>query len=126
MIYQSDQEIFAAQEDHLSGLPLELFEQVRLLFDLIQEEEDPLQSEIFKRFESFLYEVKLIFNFRWKDWEEGRKIIHDAHADLSCCSLLDLSMYLTLIFRLEHLEPGTISEAYRNGVLRKIVYSLAG
>jgi hypothetical protein len=126
MIYQSDQEIFAAQEDHLSGLPLELFEQVRLLFDLIKDEKEPVQSEIFKRFESFLYEVKLIFNFRWKEWEEGNRIIHDANADLSCCSLLDLSMYLTLIFRLEHQQPGTISTAYNNGVLRKIVYALAG
>lgn len=124
MMYQSDREIFAAQEDHLSGLPLELFDQVRLLFDLVQKEEDPVHSEIFQSFESFLYEVKLVFNFRWKDWEEGKRILIETDPDLSCCSLLDLSMYLTLIFRKEHLQPGTVSAALKSGILRKIIYAL--
>jgi hypothetical protein len=52
------------------------------------------------------------------------KALHNPNADFSVCSLLQLSMYLTLIFRSDRFSDGTIQQCLGNGVPDKIMTKL--
>jgi hypothetical protein len=80
-----------------------------------------MQSDSFEAFHQKLYEQKNIFAFNWQKWTEGMKVLQDPATDFSQCSLLQLSMYLTLIFRTDCFADGTIQQCFNNGVLDKLI-----
>ncbi len=77
-------------------------------------------GDVYDRLHKSLYNAKLIFAFRWVDWYDGMHIINNLNYDYSASTLLDLSMYLTALFRSERFNEGTIEEYFENGVLDKI------
>jgi hypothetical protein len=83
-----------------------------------------LQSDSFDAFHQKLYEQQIIFSFKWQKWTEGITILQDPTADFSYCSLLQLSMYITLIFRSDRFSDGTIQQCLVNGVLDKLICRL--
>jgi hypothetical protein len=82
---------------------LDLIEQYKLI------KEEGIQSDSFEAFHNKLYEQQIIFSFRWQKWQEGQKILQDTNIDFSQCSLLQLSMYITVIFRADRFIEATIS-----------------
>jgi hypothetical protein len=80
-----------------------------------------MQSDSFKAFHQKLYEQQIIFSFKWQKWAAGQKTFQDLNVDFSSCSLLQLSMYLTLIFRADRFSGGTIQQCLDNGVLDKLM-----
>ena len=81
-------------------------------------------TDTFEKLHETLYELKLIFNFKWMAWNSGWKNINDTNFDYSNSSLLDLSMYLTAIFRQDRFCDGTIEGNFKNGTLDKIFNKL--
>jgi hypothetical protein len=120
--------IFAKQEAYLNSIPMESFRSIVQLFDTIEKEmlEKELEDcKAFQQLHKLLYELKLIFDFKWMTWHHGWENLNDTSFDFSNCSLLDLSMYLTAIFRSDRFNDGVIEEHFRNGVLKKIVNRLS-
>lgn len=119
--------VFNEQEKYLATIPKEHFHKLVQLFDTLKEQgygEKFMSSETFQELHRMLYDLKLIFSFRWMAWHEGWKNINDTNFDYSGCSLLDTSMYLTAIFRADRFSDGTIEQNFKNGTLDKIFNTL--
>lgn len=119
--------IFNEQEHYLDTISKEDFHKLGLLFNRLKEQgydEDFMFNKTFQELHENLYDMKLIFNFKWMVWHKGWENINDTNFDYSHCSLLELSMYLTSIFRADRFNDGTIEANYRNGTLDKIFNAL--
>lgn len=68
-----------------------------------------------------LYDLKIIFNFPWMDWEEGRKMYNDPHFDFGSLAPLEASMMLTAICRSDRFSDGELLMAFLNGKVQKLV-----
>jgi hypothetical protein len=79
-----------------------------------------MSSETFQELGKTIYDLKLIFNFKWMAWHSEWKNINDTSFDYSHSSLLDISMYLTAIFRADRFSDGTIEQNFKNETLDKI------
>lgn len=122
--FNSNDPVFNDQENYLKSIPKHEFQKLVGLFDNLKsqgESDKFMSSETFQEFHKMLYDMKLIFDFKWMAWHEGWKNINDTNYDFSGCSLLDTSMYLTAIFRAERFSDGTIEQNFRNNTLDKII-----
>jgi len=119
--------VFNEQEKYLKTIPKEDLKKLIGLFDNLKAKDDSdkfMSSETFQEFHKMLYDMKLIFDFKWMAWHEGWKNIKDTNYDFLDCSILDTSMYLTAIFRADRFSDGTIEQNFRNATLDKIFDSL--
>lgn len=119
--------VFKEQEQYLNTISKDDFQKLILLFDKLKEQgydDDFMLNKVFQELHEKLYAMKLVFNFKWMVWYKGWKNINDTNFDYSHCSLLDLSMYLTAIFRADRFNDGTIETNFRNGTLDKIFNAL--
>jgi hypothetical protein len=118
--------IFKAQEKHLQSIPKEQLQKFRQLLDTVtndissEHNDEPAVYAI----QNMVYELKLIFDFNWVAWKKGRKNLNDLDFEYSDCSLLELSMYLTVIFRADRFMEGTVDRYFANGILPKILKAL--
>ncbi len=119
--------VFNEQEKYLKTIPKEDIQKLARLFNNLkgQSNEDKfMSSETFQELHKMLYDLKVIFSFDWMAWHAGWKNINDMTFDYSDCSLLDISMYLTAIFRADRFSDGTIEQNFTNGTLDKIFNTL--
>jgi hypothetical protein len=114
--------VLQRQEGYLETIATEEWVDLVELYKEVQRE--GLQSDSFHAFHQKLYEQKIIFAFKWQKWTEGMKALQDSNVDLSNSSLLQLSMYLTLIFRADRFNNGITQQCLRNGVLDKLIKRL--
>jgi nuclear transport factor 2 (NTF2) superfamily protein len=115
--------VFEEQEQYLNTIPKKDFQKLGQLLDTLKEQsygDNLMSSDTFHELHKMLYDLKLIFNFKWMAWHKGWKNINDTSFDYSNCSLLDLSMYLTAIFRADRFSDGTIEQNFKSGTLDKI------
>jgi hypothetical protein len=94
-----------------------------LLYDQLKEngyETGFMSIETFTELHHLIYELKLIFNFNWMAWHNGWENINNTNFDYSKSSLLELSMYLTAIFRADRFSDRTIEMNFTNGTLDKM------
>lgn len=113
------------QEKYLSSIPHADLQALVELFDQAKEQGKVFtESEEFHRLHKLLYDMQIIFNFDWMEWQKGQQEIKDSISDLSTCSILEFSMYLTAIFRAERFHEGSIEANYRNGTLNKLFNGL--
>lgn len=119
--------VFNEQENYLNTIPETDFQKLISLFDNLKKQgydDKFMSSETFQELHQMLYDLKLIFDFKWMAWHEGWKNINDTTFDYSDCSLLDTSMYLTAIFREDRFSDGTIEQNFKNGTLDKVFKTL--
>lgn len=115
--------VFEKQRQYIRSISKEEIQTLVQLFDSLKEEanqDEFYNKESFEQLHKKLYDLKLIFDFRWMAWHEGWKNINHSNFDFSNCSLLDISMYLTAIFREDGFSEGTIKKYFKNGTLDKI------
>src|SRR4051794_23444782 len=120
---------FTEQEQHLNSIPKEDLLKLVKLFDTMKRYDggdEFTNSDAFHQLHKMLYNLMLIFDFDWMAWRRGWTNIKDVDFDYSCCSLLDISMYLTAIFRADRFSEGAIEHNIRNGTLDKIFNRLRG
>lgn len=118
---------FKEQEQYLTTISKADLHNLVQLFDSIKQQgygDDFMSGGSFCVLHEMLYNLKLIFNFDWMAWHEGWKNINDTDFDFSNCSLLDLSMYFTAIFRADRFSDGTIEQNFRNGTIDRILNRL--
>jgi hypothetical protein len=122
--YQTDQfdsndPVLKRQEEYLETIATEEWVDLVDLYEEIKK--GGVQSDCFEAFHYKLYEQKIIFSFYWQKWAEGERALQDLNSEFSTCSLLQLPMYLTLIFRSDRFSNGTIQQCLQNGVLDKLM-----
>jgi hypothetical protein len=110
------------QREYLKTVPKENWVKLLELFRMAEQETGRSLStnRSLSDLHHMLYEKKLIFDFRWMVWKEGWKNLDSENFDFKSCTALDLSMYLTAIFRGERFTDGTIEHYFRNGKLTRI------
>lgn len=119
--------VFKKQEQYLNSMPKKDFQKLIQLFDILKQKgygDKFMSSTIFHELHEMLYDLKLIFDFKWMAWHEGWKNINDTNFDYTGISLLDISMYLTAIFRSDRFSDVTIKQNFKNGTLDKIFNAL--
>lgn len=119
--------VFAEQERHLNSIPEAEWQRLYQLYKAIPRSgngSEFMDSEPFRDLHTSLYDLKLIFDFDWTGWETGWKNINDKTFDFAGCSLLELSMYLTAIFRADRFCDGEIECRFKDGTLGKIFNAL--
>lgn len=107
--------IFEKQKLYLNTLSYQNFSIFLQLYDKLKAigyDTDFTHTETFLDLHENVYDLKLIFNFNWMAWHSGWKIINDINYDYSNSSLINLSMYITAIFRADRFSDGTIKENF--------------
>ena len=115
------------QEIYLNTIVGESLNKLLLLYNSVRTDADasqPFRSNSFTEFHKNLYELKMIFDYPWMKWRKGWKNIQNKDYDYSGCSLLELSMYLTAIFRSDRFNEGEIELNLENGTIDKIMQSI--
>jgi hypothetical protein len=118
-----DDPLFVGQSQRLEDIPKPAMAELVSLFESIKpvsEGQSIMGQEAFRALHKRLYGLNIVFNFDWMDWKKGQRAAWNPETDYSNASLLELSMYLTVIFRSDRFNEGTIDECYRNGTLKKI------
>ena len=117
---ESDSEL-TEQEKILSKIKGDQFQELLQLFELGKHDRN---SEAFLDFIQKLYDLNLVFVFKWMTWYEGHKLLKDANTDYSQLSLLQLSMLLTVIVRSDRFDEYSLKYYLENGNLEKIIKKL--
>lgn len=86
---------------------------------------DDMLSKSFQNFHEKLYELGIIFSFKWMRWYEGDALLKDPHTDYSKLSLLQISMLLTAIFRSDRFDDVSIKQYTENGIIKKMIEQVA-
>lgn len=115
---------FKEQEQKLRVLPQNVFQEMAELFDAIDPMKRLREDEAFEQLHERLYQHKIIFNYNWMSWQEGQIALDKGNVDFPNCTLLKLTMYLTVIFRGDRFSDGTILKFYQNGTLQRIIHAL--
>lgn len=120
--------VFELQQERLSTLTAGDLKKLAALYHQAKEGLDGkgfiYGNEVFGDFHKLLYELKLIFDFRWMSWHKGWNNINNQDFDYSNCTFLELSMYLTAIFRCDRFSDGTIEANMENGTIGKLMARL--
>ena len=117
--------IFEKQKDYLATLKKSDFKRLFKHYDDLKKEGfkgyDLMKSENFQKFYDEICKLELIFPFEWMSWTKGTINLKNKDYDFKDCSLLELSMYITYIFRADKFTPGTKEEMFRNDTFDKII-----
>ena len=116
--------VFAKQEAVLKSISKEQYAELIKLYKKIKKSDDT-QSEAFQAFHKKLYELGIIFDFKWMRWHEGPALLKDPQTDYSKLSLLQISMLLTSIFRSDRFDDVSIKQYTGNGLIKKLVEQIA-
>jgi hypothetical protein len=115
------------QDLHLRQITTTEWQELFRLFDLVDitgaDAACGTPSSVFA-FEQQLYDMGIIFSFPWMDWEEGKIKLCNPGFDLSSCSLLETSMFLTVTFRSERFCDGHILCEWKAGKIPALVAGL--
>ncbi len=125
--FNASDPVFDKQEEYLRSISTEDLNKLVQLFYTLKSEDSRINvknSDVFKKLHSMVYNLKLIFSFDWMAWHKGWKNINDTTFDYSKSSLLELSMYLTAIFRNDRFTDISIEYYFKNGTLEKIFNNL--
>jgi len=112
--------IFEKQEALLKSITKDQYAELVSLYKEIKKS-DGTQSKAFQTFHEKLYELKIIFDFKWMKWYEGLAILTDVNTDYSKLSLLQISMLLTAIFRSDRFDDVSIKQNLDNGIIKKLI-----
>lgn len=113
---------FIRQKEHLNRIPKDEYLELLNLYYSIPT--DGQHSAQFSAFHKKLYDLQIIFSFDWPNWNAGQNAIVTGDFNYSNLSLLEVSKFLTLIFRADRFNDGMIDEAFKNGNLAKLMHAL--
>ena len=80
--------------------------------------------EIVNRFHEYVYEIGLVVDFDWPNWDEGKRILSGEVQELSKHSNITLCKLLTVIVRAERFVEGKLIANFENGTILNILRAL--
>lgn len=110
--------------NQLSSLLQELDNAVNELNDNNRKYENPLIDSILSRIMEQVYNMKIVYSFRWQDWDEGSWLASFPDFDFSLLSPLELSKLTTAIARKDRFDPYYWTDSFADGMMQKILAAL--
>jgi hypothetical protein len=83
-----------------------------------------LNSDLVDRFLKMVYEMGLIVDFPWMQWEEGIDLVQNKETVYQNFQPLMLVKLLTIIVRADRFYDGTLVEAFESGKILQILQGL--
>lgn len=114
--------IFQQQKQNLDSITKNDTEELTSLYHDAFDQQTSLEA--FYKFFQKVNDLGLIFSFNWPGWFEGHQHLKKIDIDYHSLSRLQVSMYLTTIFRSDRFDEGTVEHFHRNGVLQKLLSRL--
>ena len=110
--------------NQLSSLLQELENAVNELNDSNRKYENPLIHSILSRIMEQVYNMKIVYSFRWQDWDEGRWLASFPDFNFCLLSPLELSKFTTAIARKDRFDPYYWTDSFADGMMQKILAAL--
>jgi hypothetical protein len=80
--------------------------------------------EIVNRFHEYVYEIGLVVDFDWPNWDEGKQILSEEITDLSEYSAVTICKLLTCIVRSDRFVEGNLIAYFEDGTILTILRAL--
>lgn len=110
--------IIVKQKKHLGKIDKQEYHKLIELYNNAKAEWK--KGEAFTHFYDLLSDLKIIFPFNWTSWTEGKRKLLNPITDFSKCSLIELSMFVTTIFRSDRFDDVSLDQYFENGVMENI------
>ena len=81
-------------------------------------------SPIVSTFSQIVYDIPIIIEFRWGEWDEGRKIAGDKNFDFDATDLLVKCKLITAIVRNDRFCEGALVAAFKSGLILRLLKSI--
>ena len=81
-------------------------------------------TEITTRTVKVIYDLKLVLNFDWSKWEEGKTILQNKQPDFNKLDSVTLCKLLTTIIRADRFNDGILVSNFEDGNILKIIKAL--
>lgn len=94
------------------------------LFDLIPKLSGNRPTEHEVDFIQCIYDLNIVINFDWMNWNEGKAIFDSPDFDISKCSVVDLCKFMTVFTRNDRFSQGFLTSEIENGKVLKVIKRL--
>lgn len=81
-------------------------------------------SDITQSFVKTAYELKLVLNFDWGEWPEGKAILQNKSQDFDSLDLVTLCKLITTIIRADRFNDGYLISRFENGTVLNIIKAI--
>lgn len=113
-------EYFASREEDILNYSSIHFDSLFTLIDKIKENKK-ISEKLIEDFLSKVYENKILVNFNWEEWQEGKEIIENEDFDYNTLDLLGICKLLTGIIQSESFIDGGLKNYFEDGTILKVL-----
>lgn len=113
-------ECFANREEDILNYSSAHFDSLFTLIDKIKENKK-ISEKLIEDFLSKVYENKILVNFNWEDWQEGKEIIENEDFDYNTLDILGICKLLTGIIQSEPFIDGGLKNYFEDGTILKVL-----
>lgn len=113
-------EHFANKEEDILNYSYKNFNTLFPLIDKIKENKK-ISEKLIEDFLSEVYENKILVNFNWEDWKEGKEIIENENFDYNTLDILGICKLLTGIIQSESFIDGGLKVYFEDGTILKVL-----
>ena len=85
-----------------------------------------VEASIISRFREVIYEIPVIVDFNWPEWEQGKEIVSDKHFDFDSIDIPTKCKIISAIARNDRFCDGVLLSAFQSGMMLKILKSIKG
>jgi hypothetical protein len=82
------------------------------------------ESSLVDAFRSKVYDLGLIIDFDWTNWEGGNKIMNESNFDFDTIRIPEICKLITAIIRKDRFSEGTLVSAFSEGLILKMLQSI--
>lgn len=124
-------------KEHLYAVPNKYWAKLFSLIPLIEQVDSPkgwftpdgfsLKQEaqsVMSLFYSLVYDMGLIINFDWMEWQEGRMLLESESIDYSALTSIQLCKLLTYIVRSDRFSEGFLIFCFKEGEITRTIKAL--
>ena len=83
-----------------------------------------VEASIISRFREMIYEIPVIVDFNWPEWEQGKEIISDKNFDFDSIDIPTKCKIISAIARNDRFCDGVLLSAFQSGMMLKILKSI--
>jgi hypothetical protein len=110
--------------NELSAMLQELFKAENDLKGGKRKYKNQIIDSILWRIQEQAYKMKIVYDFGWSHWDEGRWLASFPNFDFSLLSPLELSKLITAIARNDRFCDGAWNDSFATGMMQKILAAL--
>jgi hypothetical protein len=81
-------------------------------------------DKIVDRFLNVVYDLELIINFKWPEWDEGRDIFKEENQDFKRFDLVTLCKLMTAVVRNDRFCEGALKSSFECGNMLEIIKAM--